>query len=428
MQGSYLNFNINVTNNTNPATFQNEQKQILLYQANRYNQLKDSIKKIIENHLYTSSGSDAALDALVKLQYDYPEHSQKIVKATAKLMRNCGSQKELQPIPQQPIPQQQSGAASTHYQGFTEHPFTPETLKRKPEATIYIPEEGSTTKRLKKLDSNKNDEPIQQLSNSPTDIEFGITDDLWKTLKHLLPKTAEKYSTESELRLYLEAACYIVRTNLPWSQLPAQYGDVKVARNRYYNWNQKELKELSDHLQYRTVITNQRPLFRHYANGQPEIKSNDQIQQGMQNLKVIQPNALDSNSINENSVTDSDSEEAREKTLILPMSNSNNTNNDYVISEDVWKMIQPKLPQLNRKSQNKSDEDNKRSLEGICWLIRNNVVWSKIPQKYGNWKTMNALYHFMKKSGTLNEISAILQPIPEATNNKSLLRTKVKEY
>ena len=68
---------------------------------------------------------------------------------------------------------------------------------------------------------------------------FVIDDTMWKKLEILLPSNPKGGRPGGDIRLILEAVCWIVRTGAPWRDLPPDYGNWKSVYNRYSRWVKK---------------------------------------------------------------------------------------------------------------------------------------------------------------------------------------------
>jgi transposase len=55
---------------------------------------------------------------------------------------------------------------------------------------------------------------------------FGLRDDQWERIKHLLPgREGSVGATAADNRLFVEAVLYRYRTGMPWRDLPERFGD-----------------------------------------------------------------------------------------------------------------------------------------------------------------------------------------------------------
>ena len=68
---------------------------------------------------------------------------------------------------------------------------------------------------------------------------FVIDDTMWKKLEILLPSNPKGGRPGGDIRVFLEAVCWIVRTGAPWRDLPPDYGNWKSVYNRYSRWVKK---------------------------------------------------------------------------------------------------------------------------------------------------------------------------------------------
>ncbi len=64
-----------------------------------------------------------------------------------------------------------------------------------------------------------------------------IDSELWLKIKPTLPKSKGRQGNDD--RLFLEAVCWIMRTQSPWRQLPNSYGNWKSVYNRYSRWSKQ---------------------------------------------------------------------------------------------------------------------------------------------------------------------------------------------
>ena len=63
-----------------------------------------------------------------------------------------------------------------------------------------------------------------------------LDDSMWSRLENLLPKNEKGGRPGSDVRLFLEAVCWILRTGAPWRDLPPGFGNWKTVYNRYNRW------------------------------------------------------------------------------------------------------------------------------------------------------------------------------------------------
>ena len=66
---------------------------------------------------------------------------------------------------------------------------------------------------------------------------FGLRDDQWERIKHLLPgREGSVGVTAADNRLFVEAVLYRYRTGMPWRDLPERFGDGTKVHLRFSRW------------------------------------------------------------------------------------------------------------------------------------------------------------------------------------------------
>ena len=66
---------------------------------------------------------------------------------------------------------------------------------------------------------------------------FGLRDDQWERIKHLLPgREGWVGVTAGDNRLFVEAVLYRFRTGMPWRDLPERFGDGVQVHRRFSCW------------------------------------------------------------------------------------------------------------------------------------------------------------------------------------------------
>ena len=66
-------------------------------------------------------------------------------------------------------------------------------------------------------------------------MRFDLTDEEWAVLEPLLP--TQRKSARVDDRRIMNAIFYILRTGMPWRDLPEQYGPYTTAYNRFNRWS-----------------------------------------------------------------------------------------------------------------------------------------------------------------------------------------------
>ena len=66
---------------------------------------------------------------------------------------------------------------------------------------------------------------------------YGLRDDQWERIKHLLPGSEGWVGvTARDNRLFVEAVLYRYRAGIPWRDLPERFGDWKAVHTRFSRW------------------------------------------------------------------------------------------------------------------------------------------------------------------------------------------------
>jgi Putative transposase of IS4/5 family (DUF4096) len=69
------------------------------------------------------------------------------------------------------------------------------------------------------------------------------------------------------------------------------------------------------------------------------------------------------------------------------LKNGNSTLIRAVLTDAQWERIAPLLPG-KKGDPGRSSDDNRRSLEGILWIVRTGAPWRDLPDVFGNWFTV----------------------------------------
>ena len=68
-------------------------------------------------------------------------------------------------------------------------------------------------------------------------MRFDLSDEEWALLVPLLPK--HRKSARVDDRRILNAIFYVLRTGMPWRDLPERYGPYTTAYNRFNRWSRR---------------------------------------------------------------------------------------------------------------------------------------------------------------------------------------------
>ena len=68
-------------------------------------------------------------------------------------------------------------------------------------------------------------------------MRFDLDDDEWGLLEPLMPKNRK--SVRADDRRIMNAIFYVLRTGMPWRDLPERYGPYTTAYNRFNRWSRR---------------------------------------------------------------------------------------------------------------------------------------------------------------------------------------------
>src|SRR5512136_576473 len=78
-------------------------------------------------------------------------------------------------------------------------------------------------------------------------MRFDLSDEDWTLLEPLLPRNRK--SARVDDRKIMNAIFYVLRTGMPWRDLPARYGPYTTAYNRFNRWSRRGIwKRVFDQL------------------------------------------------------------------------------------------------------------------------------------------------------------------------------------
>jgi transposase len=78
-------------------------------------------------------------------------------------------------------------------------------------------------------------------------MRFDLSDEEWALLEPMLPKSRK--SARVDDRKIVNAIFYVLRTGMPWRDLPTRYGPYTTAYNRFNRWSRRGIwKRVFDQL------------------------------------------------------------------------------------------------------------------------------------------------------------------------------------
>lgn len=76
-----------------------------------------------------------------------------------------------------------------------------------------------------------------------------LADEQWDYIRPLLPPTAKEGKPRADDRRTINAILFVLKTGIPWNDLPNEYGDDSTANRRLRRWeNQGVWKRIMDAL------------------------------------------------------------------------------------------------------------------------------------------------------------------------------------
>ena len=83
-----------------------------------------------------------------------------------------------------------------------------------------------------------------------------------------------------------------------------------------------------------------------------------------------------------------------------------------VLTDAQWELIAPLLPG-KKGDPGRSGDDNRRSLEGILWIVRTGAPWRDLPDVFGNWFTVWKRFRRWALKGVFEKIFRALSGEPD---------------
>jgi len=83
-----------------------------------------------------------------------------------------------------------------------------------------------------------------------------------------------------------------------------------------------------------------------------------------------------------------------------------------VLTDAQWERIAPLLPG-KKGDPGRSGDDNRRSLEGILWIVRTGAPWRDLPDAFGNWFTVWKRFRRWALKGVFEKVFKVLSGEPD---------------
>jgi len=83
-----------------------------------------------------------------------------------------------------------------------------------------------------------------------------------------------------------------------------------------------------------------------------------------------------------------------------------------VLRDAQWQRIAPLLPG-KKGDPGRSGDDNRRSLEGILWIVRTGAPWRDLPEYFGKWSTVWKRFRRWALNGVFEKVFKTLSGEPD---------------
>src|SRR3954453_2990820 len=85
----------------------------------------------------------------------------------------------------------------------------------------------------------------------------------------------------------------------------------------------------------------------------------------------------------------------------------------FDLTDRQWERLEPLLPP-RRPRTGRPNEDHRRILNGIVWVLRTGAPWRDLPERYGPVGTVSSRFHRWRAAGVWQSILAALQAEADA--------------
>jgi len=82
--------------------------------------------------------------------------------------------------------------------------------------------------------------------------------------------------------------------------------------------------------------------------------------------------------------------------------------NRHDLTNEQWARLQPLLP-AQKPHTGRPNQDHRRIINGILWILRTGAPWPDLPERYGPVGTVSSRYYRWRRAGIWDRIFAELQ-------------------
>jgi transposase len=85
----------------------------------------------------------------------------------------------------------------------------------------------------------------------------------------------------------------------------------------------------------------------------------------------------------------------------------------FDLTDRQWERLEPLLPP-ERPRTGRPNDDHRRIVNGILWVLRTGAPWRDLPERYGPWRTVYARFARWQRDGTWDRLLAHVQTKSDA--------------
>lgn len=83
------------------------------------------------------------------------------------------------------------------------------------------------------------------------------------------------------------------------------------------------------------------------------------------------------------------------------------------LTDEQWEKLRPFLPPQKPK-RGRPNEDHRRIINGILWILRTGALWRDLPERYGSHGTVSSRFYRWQQAGIWQRILQELQQQADA--------------
>ena len=83
------------------------------------------------------------------------------------------------------------------------------------------------------------------------------------------------------------------------------------------------------------------------------------------------------------------------------------------MTDEQWALLGPLLPPHKPKT-GRPNEDHRRIVNGLLWIIRTGAPWRDLPERYGPWRTVASRFYRWRKAGVWDRVLRVLRQRADA--------------